>query len=200
MARITYNAGRPVDAIKGPVIVVDVQPEYGNYCGALASRLMKGLARGRGPIVAVWVGEGYTEDSEEGVRDYWKQHGATRAVLDRTRWVEKTYGFFRGWMDHGVDDESIIKVARHLRARGLHTTDDLDGQDLQGLLPDVGESELETLQRHSLYLPGEIDGVHLLDGVSWTTCGGGETECLKEFELWMQARGVAFERAGHLTY
>lgn len=186
--------------ISGPIVVIDVQPGYNDWCGPLAGQLMKALSALEGPVVAAFVGEGYPHDTCADVRAYWRKHGATQDLLSRTRFIEKTYGFFRGWMDMGVGDEHIVEVAKYLREQRLWSTQELDDALLGAVLPHLDEHEMGRMLNSPISLPGELEGVRLLDGSKWTTCGGGRDECLKEFELWMQTRDVAYERADHLTY
>lgn len=187
--------------LQGPVVVVDVQPAYNKWCGNMARDLMKALVRMRGPVAAVFVGEGITSDTEDDVKQYWLEHGGTEALLRRTQFVEKSYGFFRDWMDSGVADEVIVEAAKFMREQDLWSSEDLDDALLHAACPDLSMEEAEVvLQRGRIHRPGEIEGVRLFDRASWTTCGGGTNECLKEFELWLASRGVAHQRADTFTY
>lgn len=184
-----------------PVCVVDVQPGYHPHCGFMAKRLMRALNETQAPVVALFVGDDILDDDERAVKAYWLEHGANAELLARTRFVEKGYGFFRGWMDMGISDEDLVEVVSYMRKQGLTSSDDLDDALLQVALTQPNESDISLMQSTPIYLPYYLeDNGSLRSSREWATCGGGSDECLKEVELWMQTRGLFYERASAHTY
>lgn len=173
------------------LLVVDVQPAYDSNCRYVAKQVAQRINNTVKPVVVMWVGEGLTDDSEESVRDYLRAHGARPGRLDCCAFVEKDYGFFRDWMDQGVDHEHIVSVGKALMAvPGVYTSEDMD---LEALLGDV------SLPSSPLMLPS-FDQRRMSHLSSFETCGGGDRECLSEIELWLQMMRKPFSRLDHLVY
>ena len=175
------------------LLVVDVQPAYGFYCDAIAAKVAQRINNTKKPVTVMWVGEGFTHDSEETVREYLREHGARPGCLAQANFVEKDYGFFRGWMDQGVAEEDIIKVGTHMFRHGLYASDDVDLEELySGDVPEF--PEIDRLSRPS------FDDRRMLCLDAFETCGAGARECLAEIELWLQMKGKPFKRLDSLVY
>ncbi|MEX3983739.1 hypothetical protein AB4Y45_32675 [Paraburkholderia sp. EG287A] len=175
-------------------VVVDVQPAYNTWCGSIARNVALRINNTRKPTTIVWVGEDYTGDKEEDVREYLHSMGARPGKLDSCRFIEKTYGFFRGWMDNGVDDSIIVKVGAELMRTNQGSSDMLD---LPALL---GDDEADALpDGDSIYLP-HFDDSSLRGFNAFETCGGGREECLAEFELYLSMLERPVTRLSHLVY
>jgi hypothetical protein len=171
------------------LIVVDVQPAYDKWCRSIAYQVAKRINNTRRPTVIVWVGEGYSNDTEEDVRAYLRQAGARPGKLDQCAFLEKTYGFFRGWMDNGVDDNTIIKVGAEMMRTQTRWSNGLDLAAVLG--PDF---DLDSLPEYdTLQLP-HFDDSSLSGFNTFETCGGGRDECLAEFELYLEMQGKQVNR------
>lgn len=177
------------------LVVVDVQPAYSACCNSIARDVAQRINNTRKPITIVWVGEDYTGDREEDVREYLRAMGARPGKLAQCRFTEKTYGFFRGWMDAGVDDDTIIKVGSALMRTNQSSSDMLDLPALLGEDFDVNELP----DGDSIYLP-HFDDSSLREFDAFETCGGGREECLAEFELYLAMLERPFTRLSHLVY
>lgn len=183
------------------LLVVDVQPGYRNWCGHIAPAVAKRINNTRKPVNIFWVGEGFTNDTEEDVRDYLNMHGARPGKLDQCHFIEKDYGFFRSWMDSGVDRDFIVAVGKRMMAQGVYGSEDLDLFDLQHMYEDrLFESLIESVPdsdplRMPSFAPGRLQYFDAFE-----TCGGGNAECLAEIELWLEMKGKSYERLDHLIY
>lgn len=175
------------------LLVVDVQPAYGAACSFIAPQVATHINNTVKPVTILWVGEGLTEDTEYDVRDYLHSHGALSSRLNEARFVEKNYGYYRSWMDLGVEPDDIIKVGRQMAAQGAHCSDQVDMEALfQGSVPWLPSFDV-------LHHCGISDAV--LSGFSaMETCGGGADECLAETELWLEIMGMKFKRLDSLVY
>lgn len=114
---------------------------------------------------------------------------------------DKGYGYFRTWMDAGVDESAIIKVIRLLYQNNFTDSRQLfNGEDDENYIANMV----------ALGIPE-----HLLDdalSVEWTSVvqlkrfngayivGGGRTECLREVELLMNAFNIRYKRIDSLVY
>lgn len=172
------------------LLVVDVQPEYSSTCEGVArqlSALLDEAARANGRVLALFVGGELSADREPAIRAYWMTHGVAEGQLARVTFLEKGYNFFRGWMDHGVDQDVIVLTAKSLRDRLCWDSTFLAPEELIALGADPAVEPL--------YMPGCLEGhAASFEGTHWQTCGGGVTECLLETELWMRSRDIVFER------
>lgn len=175
------------------LLVVDVQPAYSEYCQNVARQVAQRINNTVKPTLIMWVGEGITPDCEDSVREYLHEHGARPGKLAQARFIEKDYGFFRSWMDNGVDPDTIVKVGRHLMHRGSRTSLDVDLDELlQGEVPWVADGD-------PLYLPNFNEGA-FMPFSGFETCGGGSEQCLAEIELWLKIQQKSFKRLSSLVY
>lgn len=176
------------------LLVVDVQPEFSFVADYVVKAVAAQINRARSTVIC-WVGQGMSDDTEEDVRHYLRKHGATKQALNNAIFVEKDYGWLRGWMDYGVDDEDIITVLSDMRAKNRHDTLDYTRNDLEDLL---GHSRFP--HDDPLHSKGAFDPTPLLQHSEWQICGGGTDECLHEMELWLNANGKQTERLDSCIY
>ena len=187
-----------------PVIVVDVQPAYASYAGKVSQRIIDFVAQQTGPVLMFVNAEdtGVTEDSMVDIRMWWDEY----ADIDwsRVQMVDKGYGYFRSWMDNGVDPASIIRVVRAMYQQRVSSSDQLfDG---------VGSEEYPL---HMQQLVGDEYEEWMNDGpisIYWANVaqlrkfngaylvGGGRNECLREVELLMNAFNIRYKRIASMVY
>lgn len=187
------------------LLVVDLQPAYARPSAgsSISSHLMRNtLAHiasldDETPVTVLYVCEELSGDTLLDVHEFWREHGADDELIERLNWVEKPFGFLRGWMDNGIDEDDICAVLQELRKRGSWDSRDLPEDTLEKLSSD-GFALSSPLFRDeavdNLLANARRAGGH------WETCGGGQNECLQEVELVFQSGGVPFERLHHLTY
>lgn len=176
------------------LLVVDVQPAYSAWSNAIAKKVAQRINNTVRPVVIMWVGEDVTTDTAEDVFDYLRHYGARPGKLQEATFIEKDYGFFRTWMDYGVDRETIVKVGQHLMQAGEYCSEDIDVKRV------IGRFEFSQLPKHdSLRMP-HFDDRRLEQFNLFETCGGGRDECLAEIELYLQMKALSYKRLEHLTY
>ncbi|MBK3780145.1 hypothetical protein G3A43_07730 [Paraburkholderia aspalathi] len=177
------------------LIVADVQPAYHAWCRTIARDVTKRINNTRKETTIVWVGEGITADTEDDVRDYLREMGARPGKLAACRFIQKGHGYFRSFMDEGVDHDTIIQVGAAMMRTNTHSSQLLD---LPGLLGDT--IDVDALpEGEAIHLPS-FDARSLSGFDAFETCGGGREECLAEFELYLAMKGVPFIRLPHLVY
>jgi hypothetical protein len=175
------------------LLVVDVQPAYSANCDFIATKVAQRINNTVKPMTIMWVGEGLTDDCEDSVREYLREYGARPGRLAQANFVEKGYGFFRPWMDNGVDPDAILKVGAHMLRHELYSSEDVDLEELfQGAVPD--------LPRWDHLSHPAFDSRRLMNLTGFETCGGGAAECLAEMELWLQMKDKPFKRLDSLVY
>lgn len=175
--------------------IIDVQPCYRRGADAVRDALVPLLNRGDyANVVFIRANEELSGDTAFDAMDYWVSAGLRTEILDRAAHVEKSYAFFRGWMDYGVADASIVEATQLLRSHNKWDSRALSAKQLDAIDTDLPEFD-------PVFRPYELEEVaDLFKPLSWALCGGGRNECLKEFELWMDSLGVAHERLEHLVY
>lgn len=176
--------------------IIDVQPCYQQGATSVRNALIPMLNRGEfDNIVFVRVNEELSGDTEWDAMAYWEEAGLDPDVLANAHHLEKTYAFFRGWMDNGVDDDVIVEVVKCLRSHN-----EWDTRMLEPELLDSFDEGLST-RADPLFRPDELESEsRLFERKTWTLCGGGRHECLKEFELWLDSLNVSHDRIEHLVY
>ena len=109
------------------ILVVDVQPSYDAWSGAVVEDVAQLLNRTTGNIYVLYNAEGQTNDGYIDVISYLIDKGGMREeVADRINYFSKEYGFFRPWMDQGVPDRIIIKTVRAMVQRRINDSRMLD--------------------------------------------------------------------------
>jgi hypothetical protein len=181
----------------GPMLVIDVQPAYASAFGKWFTNEVLDQMRkvpADQPLVIVSVNEELSGDTSEGIRDFWEREGMEDELFKRAIFLEKPYAFFRGWMDCGVPHDEIVTVAKELRRRRKYDSRQLPVDVLSELAPagfDLADP---------LFLPYELEVESHYRQPTWSICGGGRDECLKEVELWLHSCSIAYNRLDHLTY
>ena len=188
------------DTTPGGVLVVDLQPAYTE---AIAPSLLRqtfaylqSLPEDL-PLVAFWVNNELSGDTEESVRNYWYESGASEELLERIEFREKPYAFLRGWMDQGVPHDAMRAVLKALRDKNIWDSRQLDADTLQSLSED-GSQLADPLFREETV--EDVAALMRRYERPWATCGGGRDECLLEVELALSSADVSFERIQYLTY
>ena len=181
------------------LLLVDLQPAYlgRDGCG-LMKRVFEHINSlpPDTPLIAMYVHEELSSDFLEDVQAFWLRHGASDELIERICWVEKDYAFLRGWMDNGIDDETIVTVLQ--RMQHLRKTDsrDLAKELLDELAP--SRPKYDPLIMSEYVFDAVRDMRHT--AARWYTCGGGLDACLKEVELVLEAEKLDYSQLSHLTY
>ena len=185
------------------ILVVDVQPAYDAWSGAVVEGVANLLNRSRSGIYVLYNAEGQTNDNYVDVINYMMEAGLQEEVADRINYFSKEYGFFRPWMDQGVPDRIIIKTVRAMVQRRVNDSRMLDINAV--LTPE----EQQEFQSHFKYSSWEYEGIYMPDFMPisilkqispFYLCGGGRRECLREIELLCNAFNIKYRRIDNLIY
>lgn len=211
-----------------PVIVVDVQPAYsGMYDGdenPVFGEIINFVNKQTGPVLMFVNAEkdGLTSDTVQGVQQYWNdticpeedrytydeetdeyQEDPNCPTINWNRFtvVDKGYGYFRAYMDSGVEPRLIVKLIRYMYQKKVNDAQDITWSSFSERTPD--ETEL-------MHLVQEFEGENFI--INWTSVaqlkrfngayivGGGRNECLREVELLMNAFNIKYKRIDSLVY
>lgn len=195
-----------------PIIIVDVQPAYHNK---LSSKIINFVHNQTGPKL-MFVNadkDGLTDDTIDSIKQYWDDEvGYTddneyyESVIDWSTYtiVDKGYGYFRNWMDHGVSNNVIIRVIRLMYQQQVSDSRDLFGGD---------EYEDYMIELEKVLSGNDLDFCATNPiSIYWTNVaqlkkfsgayivGGGRDECLFEVELLMSAFNIKYKRIDSLVY
>jgi hypothetical protein len=187
-------------------IVVDVQPEYCKRVSNICLKIIDFVNKQTGPILMFVNAEhqGLTYDKISTIKEYWEDNGFNPNNWNRVEIVDKGYGYFRSWMDSGIEPNVIIKIIREMYRQRV-----TDSRDLFQKGYDDSYEDLMTQ-----LIGGEPTHTQLYDPiiVEWTSIaqlkrfsgsyifGGGRNECLREVELLMNAFNVKYKRIDSLVY
>jgi hypothetical protein len=192
---------------KHPVIVVDVQPEY---CGIndgdespVCVDIINFVTKQTGPVLMFVNAEehGLTGDTVKDVMAYWEDSGFPHRDWGRVQIVDKGYGYFRSWMDHGIEPSTIIATIRELYQQKKSDTRELEfgnsskrtpAQSLvMGAIEEMNDDPL-IVNWISVAQLKRFNGAYIV--------GGGRNECLREVELLMNAFNIKYKRIDSLVY
>lgn len=195
-----------------PCIVVDVQPEYcpmSDVCEKIISFVNKQT----GPVLMFVNAEdsGLTSDTIDSIKLYWEEivtelsgdyEDESPVNWDRFEIVDKGYGYFRSWMDSGMDSRIIIATIRELYSQRKSDSRDLVFPDdvkemttiqseIQDAIEEMGDDPL-IVNWISVGQLRKFNGAYIM--------GGGRDECLREVELLMNAFNIKYKRIDSLVY
>lgn len=173
------------------LLIVDVQPSYDQWCGHLMDDIIKLLHNHSGRKVITFNGEYLDLDSRDDVIQYYLENGLSEDTLDDIEFIEKDYGFFRGWMDNDIDNTTIIKGIRALIMNRKNDTRDLNWEEVFGDMEEPSDP---------LYLPDGITVNFMRNLSPFYMMGGGRSECLREIELLCNAFNIRYKRIDSLIY
>ena len=178
-----------------PLVVVDIQPAYNNYCRRIVPRLFNFINKHKGNIIAFYNGEELGMDSKNDVMNYYYENGVEEEKLNDINFTEKTYGFFRTWMDQGVDLNIIIKVLRYLVVNRLRDT-----RDIENLKEFLGMNYEDWMQHDPMFLPDINISQLKVNFNNCYLCGGGQHECLKEIQILLSVFNIKYTLVRDFIY
>jgi len=190
-----------VEVRKKNVIVVDIQPEYKSYIRFDMEECMNFLNSQRDLLVFFNGPDTVGQSSSDVILRWWYQQGFDLHNYKKTvRWIDKGYGFFRTWMDQGVDEKRIQEVVRYMVMNRISDSrlipDDILLDFVEGYHKGVDD---EFLLQDPIYLP------HISLGMlkKWSgsyLIGGGRNECLKEIKILLDTFNVRYTIVKKFTF
>lgn len=205
------------------LLIIDVQPEYAEgYADEILPGVQKMIEQCNGKIVIVYndFGGGDTAEqvamylagynSEEDMYYYDEETGdmvekepnLIQQKLHNADFVQKEFGFLRGWMDLGVSDAVIIEVMREMARRKVNDSRDIPFAEMSMQVKSdfnnlVGDGEWYD---QGIYLQDWVP-IHMLKSLSpFYMMGGGRKQCLREIELVCNAFNIRYKRISSLIY
>lgn len=151
------------------LIIVDVQPSYKNWIKFNINDFTNFIDK-YDLILYLYNGDesGLTNDNPDSIRDWLVFEYDYEKIYDKhIMFYDKGYGFFRDWMDAGIDDDLIIKVIQHMLKVKKYDARDLDQEELDQLKIMKSINDIES---QCLFVPDVKD--QLLKFGNADICGG----------------------------
>ena len=183
------------------IVVVDIQPIYEKYFSFNLEEFTDFLSKQR-EILYFYNGEsiGSGDGPEEIIEMFYEASDYNNDFLNKLEndviWVDKGYGFFRGWMDEGAEESFIIKAIRLMAARKIWDSREIEPEEWEELFPNDYEDYME---QDCIYFP-DISLKTLKKFSSSYIVGGGKSECLKEVQLLMNAFNIRYKEVRKFIY
>jgi hypothetical protein len=197
-----------LESLSTSCIVVDVQPEYSGMNDGNENQIFEEIIQfvnnqtGKVLMFVNAEDQGLTGDTIQDIKLYWEDSGFDPKNWARVQIVDKGYGYFRSWMDHGIEPAIIIKTIRLMYQQKVDDSRDLNiPGNIKDRTPDMTEIR-DTIE--------EMSGDNI--NVNWISIaqlkqfsgsyimGGGRNECLREVELLMNAFNIKYKRINRLVY
>lgn len=184
-----------------PMIVIDVQPAYQQWFD-FEDELAQFLNQRTGKVWMMFNGDesGTSPDSLFEVQDWWQEQGLEEHQIQRFRWTDKGYAFFRSWMDMGVSNGTIIKVLREMLRQDVYDSRDLFDGETDKLENFVGSEWDDMMIDDSIYIPHELAANELKEFNGCYICGGGEHACMQEVLIWMSVFNIKYKILKRFVY
>lgn len=180
-----------IDESARSCIVCDVQPMYEKYIDFNIGEFVEYLET-KDDILYFYVGSensGIGTDTKEDIMMYLVENGLSEDKLRDITFIDKGYGFFRGYMDETtLDDSDLIRIVKYLIDNDIWDTRDIEDEIVRndlGLPEDVDDDE-------GLNLPSEFSIENCRGFEGSELVGGGADECLRELEIYFQAYDFSY--------
>jgi len=203
-----------------PVIVVDVQPEYSGMMdgdeNSVFTEIINFVNQQTGPVLMFVNAEdqGLSGDTINDIQTYWEEtvgfdddeydnnpNYAGPINWNRFEIVDKGYGYFRGWMDYGIEPATIIATIRELYQQKKSDSRELkfpasnrrtpQQSLIMGVMQEMNDEPL-TVNWTSVAQLKRFTGAYIV--------GGARDQCLREVELLMNAFNIRYKRIDSLVY
>ena len=200
---IQLNKPILMEGTNQPLIIVDVQPSYDNWCSGVVDPIIEYLNESRGPALIFFNGEELDLDSKNAVIDYYLGNGLDEDKLRDIEFHEKTYAFLRDWMDEGVSDRIIIKTLREMFIRREFDSRDIPPDELKAALGNDLTPQVEGFidDEMGIYVPLEDRVFSKMKMFRRSYLGGGgRHECLAEIKLLMDALNIRYRLVRDFIY
>jgi len=183
------------------VIVVDVQPMYRNYINFNISDFCDFLLEQREILYFYNGPETVGEDTKNDIIDwlteeYYGDIDILDQKLSNAIWYDKGYGFFRSWMDEGIDIGFIKKAIRFMYEHKVYDSRDIDPEIWEDKFPDEWKDDI---MDDPINIP-EIPINKLKKFSGGYISGGGRNECLKEIQILMSVFNIKATEVSEFIY
>jgi hypothetical protein len=185
---------------KDILLVIDVQPCYDDSCQDIIYEVIEKMNNSDVPIAFFFVGRELEGDTKSEVIGYLLSHGLDESRIGGIRFIEKDYGFFRGWMDSGIPQEDIIKTLKYMRENDISDSRDLSFEEFKYILGSNYRNN-SVYEGNPIFLPTFDERLFKAKGIdNLELIGGGRYECLLEIDIYLKSLDKKTSIDENLTY
>jgi hypothetical protein len=170
------------------LIVVDVQP---HDVGDAIKWDMNEFAEFVNSYERVLVFFNGTDLGYEGQREMEEAYRRWGISLRKTVFQEKTYGWFREYMDTGYDPQPLVN---YMVQNDINDSREIDDEKIQEIM---GREELPA---GPIFMPAYPIVPTLSDWNGADLCGGGEQQCLNEMKILMDSINMDYSVVSRWVY
>jgi len=183
------------------VIVVDIQPFYIKW----SNKKFKiyefiEFLNGQRKILYFYNGDSTgIDDNKNSIYNWLVGEGLTKPKNDFT-FIDKGYGFFRTWMDLGIDEGVLKKAIRFMYFKKVNDSRDISEEEWEEFENEIEEDIFDNITYDDpIYLPDV--SISLLRKYNGSfIVGGSKDECLKEVEILMSVFNIKAIRVKEFIY
>lgn len=190
------------------LVVVDVQPCYRDFIRFNVYEFAR-FVNSYDDVLVFFNSEDLCANTLDEMEDMYEEMGID---INEVTFVEKDYGFLRGWIDTGVDHDVIAMFVTYMIHHDVNDSRELvkleNDSQLQKLVESAGFDEVEDLEHGDIiYTPDmRVEGkwmapqdfIPLWDGADLV--GGSCHECLLEIEILAAGMNTRFNQVGEFVY
>ena len=120
-------------------------------------------------------------------------------INDINHFVDKQYGFFRGFMDYGIDKDSIVNLAQFMinnkvfDFRNLGDDEEIEEKFLKEFSNEISIIDLYENNKdgYSFFIPLDlIENLQSIVEQNVTLVGGARKECLEEVSILLSVLNI----------
>lgn len=186
------------------LLIIDIQNTYKKY---ISNHIIDNLPQYTSQFDTVF----YLYDNMNGESFYdeileeWTEN---ESFIESLNQRTKNYGFFRSFMDVGIEDNEIVALIKFMIDEKIFDSRYLRDPENPELMEKFIEKfkgyefmNLSKWEHYPLFIPDDLVNMineDIRDGV--TLVGGGTSACLKEVELLLKALDVSYTVNHEFTY
>lgn len=177
------------------VISVDIQPMYESYINFDLYNFFEWLSAQRNILYFYNGPETVGIDKEKDIINWMIEYGYPYEKINDITFYDKGYGFFRSWIDNGIDDRTLQKVILHMINNRFWDSRDIPEEDIKKLLG----QDINFYYDDSIFVPDIPMNVLKKYSGSYLV-GGGIQECLKEVQILMNTLNIKYKLMRRYIY
>lgn len=209
-----------IESTNTNLLIIDVQPEYDNWCKQLIPGVTKMIEQSNGRVVIVYNDFG-GGDSADNVYHYLAGHDEDydgydydeetddyvaavptnlETKLQSAEYMQKEFGFLRTMIDQNINDAIIIEILRTMYMHKVNDSRDLELETMSAKVQTEIENNNYDWDSEGISVQDWIP-IRFLKSISpFYMMGGGRNECLREIELLCNAFNIRYKRFNSLIY
>jgi len=173
------------------IIIIDIQPLYQRSIYFSLPEFVEHISK-YDDILYYYVGESLEGDTEQEIIWWLIENGINENIINKIHFIDKSYAFFRCWMDTGVDHDDIIETVRYMINSDINDSRDID-IELNDCFDFINNTaDCINLPDICLNQVKQFNNAEVI--------GGGRYECLAEMEILFEALNINYNLNDFFIY